>query len=95
MSGYLGGLSEHVHNVSNGLLTAYGVRMAMMWGADARARREAAINAAVSAQQVRDPRSAGPMSPMSQMPNALPMPSAAGIGPMFSPDRAQPYAWAA
>lgn len=36
LSSYLGEYSEHAHNLSNGLLCAYGVRLAMMWGADAR-----------------------------------------------------------
>jgi hypothetical protein len=36
LSSYLGEYSEHAHNLANGLLCAYGVRLAMMWGADAR-----------------------------------------------------------
>jgi len=41
VSNYLGEYSEHLHNVSNGILCAYAVRMGMMWGADAKAMRTA------------------------------------------------------
>jgi hypothetical protein len=42
VSGYLGSYSEHAHNISNGFLCCYGVRMGMIWGADARAQQEVA-----------------------------------------------------
>lgn len=38
LSNYVGDYSEHVHNLANGLLCAYAVRMGMMWGAESRTK---------------------------------------------------------
>jgi len=56
VSNYLGEYSEHLHNVSSGILCAYAVRMGMMWGADAKA-----IRVAQAAQSART--SAGALPP--------------------------------
>ena len=39
LSSYLGEYSEHAHNLANGMLCAYGCRIAMMYGAEARVVR--------------------------------------------------------
>jgi hypothetical protein len=49
-SGYLGKYSEHAHNLGNGFLAAYFVRILMMWGADARAKEVIRMNAVEAAR---------------------------------------------
>ncbi len=85
LSSYLGEYSEHAHNLANGALCAYGVRLAMMWGADAR----------VVQMRVREQGASGmpnfaPAALPAQSPYAFPLPQ------QQQQNQAQSqYAWAA
>lgn len=54
-SGYLGKYSEHAHNLGNGFLSAYLVRLLMMWGASARANNVVRMNAVEAARKSETP----------------------------------------
>lgn len=88
LSSYLGEYSEHAHNLANGLLCAYSVRLAMMWGADARV-----VRMRVEQQE----RAAAP----NYVPRAMPAPAPpafafppSGVSPSVQSQQSQ-YDWAA
>ena len=85
-SGYLGKHSEHAHNLANGFLAAYLIRLMMMWGANARATNVVRMNA-VEAHRAAQTPAVG----------ALPMPRLGIPHPHFAPMQPVPaqYPWAA